>query len=86
MAAGGIVTDTGTLIREWCVSPSRVEQIAADLAAKIDTGQIHRWAELPALAVLSDEYDVTERTISSAKSLLAAHGFLTLENRRYYVA
>lgn len=86
MAADGIVTDTGTLITEWCVSSRRVEQIAADLAAKIGAGQIHRWQQLPTLAVLSDEYEVTERTISSAKALLAAHGFLTLENRRYYVA
>jgi DNA-binding GntR family transcriptional regulator len=79
-------TDTDTLIKRWRASERRVEQIAAELAAKIDTGRLHRWAELPSLAVLADEYDVSERTITSVKRLLAVHDFLTLENGRYYVA
>jgi DNA-binding GntR family transcriptional regulator len=64
----------------------RVERIAAELAAEIDAGRLHRWEELPSLAVLADEYDVAERTITSVKRLLAVHDFLTLEKRRYYVA
>jgi DNA-binding GntR family transcriptional regulator len=78
--------DTSALIRGWRISPKRVEQVAADLALRIETGQLHRWDELPPQAVLADEYDVTERTMTSVKSLLAVHGFLTLENRRYYIA
>lgn len=35
---------------------------------KIAVGQLHRWKELPSLAVLADEYDVTERAITSVKS------------------
>jgi DNA-binding GntR family transcriptional regulator len=91
---GGVVTDTSTtshadtsdLIRSWRASSKRVEQIAADLALKIDTGQLHRWDELPRQSVLAGDYNVTERTITSVKSLLAVHEFLTLENGRYYVA
>jgi DNA-binding GntR family transcriptional regulator len=79
-------SDTGALVKRWRASERRVERIAAELAAKIDAGRLHRWEELPSLAVLADEYDVTERTITSVKRLLAVHDFLTLENRRYYVA
>jgi DNA-binding GntR family transcriptional regulator len=57
-------TDTDTVIKRWRASERRVEQIAAELAAKIDAGRLHRWAELPSLPVLADEYDVSERTIS----------------------
>lgn len=78
--------DTDVLIKQWRASARRVEQIAADLASKIDCGQLHRWSELPPRAELADEYDVTERTITSVKSLLAVHHFLTQQNRRYYIA
>jgi DNA-binding GntR family transcriptional regulator len=78
--------DTDALIKQWRVSANSVEQIAAELAAKIAAGQLHRWAELPSQAALADEYDVTERTITSVKRLLAVHNFLTLENRRYCIA
>jgi DNA-binding GntR family transcriptional regulator len=78
--------DAYALIKRWRLSAKRTEQIAADLALKIHTGQLHRWGEMPRQAALADQYDVTERTITSAKSLLAVHGFLTLENGRYYVA
>ena len=79
-------TDTDALVKQWRESAKRVEQIAAELTVKIATGQLHRWGELPAQAVLAEEYDVSERTITSVKSLLAVHGFLTIENRRYYIA
>ena len=78
--------DTDALLKRWRASAKRVEQIAAELAAKIDAGRLHRWEELPLVSVLADEYDVSERTISSVKNLLAVHGFLTRENRRYYIA
>lgn len=78
--------DADSLIREWLKSGKRAEKIAADLAAKIASGQLHRWQELPTLAALAREHDVSERTISTVKSLLAVHGFLTLDERRYYVA
>jgi hypothetical protein len=39
--------DTDALIKSWRASKKRVEQIAAELAAKIDAGQLHRWAEFP---------------------------------------
>jgi DNA-binding GntR family transcriptional regulator len=80
------VADAGALIRRWRASGKRTEQIAAELAAKIAAGRLHRWQELPTRAVLAEDYDVSESTITSVKSLLAAHSFLTLENRRYYVA
>jgi DNA-binding GntR family transcriptional regulator len=79
-------SDTDALIKQWRASEKRVEQVAAELAAKIAVGQLHRWDELPPLAVLADEYDVSERTIGTVKKLLADHDFLTLENGRYYVA
>jgi DNA-binding GntR family transcriptional regulator len=79
-------SDTDALIERWRTSDKRVEQIAAELAAKIDVGLLHRWGELPPLAVLADEYDVSERTITSVKKLLAVHDFLTMENQRYYIA
>jgi hypothetical protein len=41
---------------------------------------------MPRQAALADRYDVAERTITSVKSLLAVHGFLTLVHGRYYVA
>jgi hypothetical protein len=56
-------TDTDVLIKRWRASERRVEQIAAELAAKIDAGRPHRWQELPPQAVLADEYDVTERPL-----------------------
>jgi Bacterial regulatory proteins, gntR family len=68
-------TDTDTLIKRWRASERHAEQIAAELAAKIDAGRLHRWAELPPLAVLADEYDVSERTITSVKKLLVSRVF-----------
>ena len=78
--------DTGTLIRQWQSSAKRAEQIAADLAGKIAFGRLHRYEELPSQAALADEYDVSERTITRVKNLLADHNFLTMEYRRYYIA
>ena len=79
-------SDTDALIKQWRASGKRIEQIAAELAAKIDAGRLHRYEELPLLAVLTKEYDVSKRTLTSVKKLLAVHDFLTLENRRYYIA
>jgi DNA-binding GntR family transcriptional regulator len=79
-------SDTAALIKQWRASSKRVEQVAAELAAKINAGRLHRYEELPLQAALAKEYDVSERTISSVKRLLAVHDFLTKENRRYYIA
>jgi DNA-binding GntR family transcriptional regulator len=78
--------DAGALIRRWRGSGNRAQQIAADLAAKIDAGRLHRWQELPSRAALATEYDVSESTIGIVKKLLADHDFLIIENRRYYIA
>ena len=73
------------LIVAWRHSPARKEQIAAELAAKIVGGRYHYWAELDTLGALAREYDTSQRTISAAKNLLAAWGFLVKDNKRYYV-
>jgi DNA-binding GntR family transcriptional regulator len=78
--------DADTLIKRWRGSGNRAGRIAADLAAKIDAGRLHRWDELPSRAALAAEYDVSESTIGIAKKLLADHDFLIIENRRYYIA
>ena len=63
-----------------------VEQIAADLASQINNGNLSKWDSLPLNRALADKWDVSSRTVSRAKSLLHAHGILTLVERRYYVA
>lgn len=78
------MTDTDALITGWRRSPKRTEQIAGELAARVVT--MHSWAELPSLGELAGDYDTSERTIGKAKALLARHGLLVLECRRYYVS
>jgi len=89
MTSTGVTTetrDTGSLMRQWRASRKRPEQVAAEMAAKITAGQMHAWEELSTSAELADEYDTSESTIKRAKRLLAAHGFMALEEGRYYVA
>lgn len=67
----GTVRDTQdayALIKRWRLSAKRTEQVAADLALKIRTGQLHRWAELPSQAALAEQYDVAEGTITSVSA------------------
>ncbi len=72
-------------ISEWA-SGGKASQVAASLAREITGGTLRRYAELPASSQLAREHDVSERTVSAAKKLLADHGILKLENRRYHVA
>jgi DNA-binding GntR family transcriptional regulator len=72
-------------ISEWA-NGGMAKQIAADLARKINSGQLHRYRELPLNSELADDWDVSERTVSVAKKILGDHRILKLENRRYYVA
>ena len=78
--------DSDALIKQWRASGSGVERIAAELAAKIASGQMRRWDELPPRVDLASEYRVSERTVTRANGLLADHGFLAKTGRRYYVA
>lgn len=80
------MADTDRLIREWEASPSMARKIAAGIARKIASGNMHRYEDLPPNAALAGEWDVSERTVSAAKSLLGDHGLLILSNKRYYVA
>jgi DNA-binding GntR family transcriptional regulator len=79
-------SDTDALIRRWRAQGNRSEQIAPELAAKITGSQMRTWDELPSPAALAGEYDVSQRTIARAKSLLADHDFLVRANGRYYIA
>jgi DNA-binding GntR family transcriptional regulator len=80
------MADTDTLIKEWEASPHKTHKIAAGIARKITTDNMHRYDELPTNSRLAAEWDVSERTITAAKTILGNHGILILENRRYYVA
>jgi DNA-binding GntR family transcriptional regulator len=62
------------------------ERVAADLASRITSGQITKFNDLPLNRTLAGEWDVSHRTVSSAKKLLADEGLLTKDGTRYYVA
>ena len=79
-------TLTPEKISEWAESSAIAKRIAADLARKITSGKLHRYAEPPLNSTLAAQWDVSERTVSAAKKILGDHGVLLLENRRYYVA
>jgi DNA-binding GntR family transcriptional regulator len=72
-------------IMEWQRGSMR-ERVAADLASRITSGKITKWGELPLNRTLADQWDVSHRTVSSAKKLLADAGLLAKEGTRYYVA
>ena len=78
------MADTESLIREWETSGNAAQIAAAGIARKIAGKK--RYDELPLNSALSAEYDVSERTVTSAKSILREHGILILEKRRYFVA
>jgi DNA-binding GntR family transcriptional regulator len=80
------MADTESLIKEWEESGITAQSVAASIARKITKESMRRYDELPLNSVLSDELNVSERTISAAKSILGDHGILIQENRRYYVA
>ncbi len=72
-------------IREWASSASVAKKIAADLAVRISKGQLTRWNDLPARAVLADDYGVTVRTVARAMKLLADNAMVQKAGGRYYV-
>lgn len=80
------MADTDRLIKEWEASGNMAQMVAAGIARKIATGNMHRFEDLPQISALAAEWGVSERTVSAAKSILGSHGILALENRRYYVA
>ena len=80
------MADTDTLIKEWEASGNMAQMVAAGIARKIASGNMHHYEDLPLNSTLAAEWDVSERTVSAAKSILGNHGILILENRRYYVA
>jgi DNA-binding GntR family transcriptional regulator len=59
---------------------------AADLAEQINSGSLPAWHELPVMSELTRKYDVSPRTVSKVKTILANHGLLQMECRRYVVA
>jgi GntR family transcriptional regulator len=52
----------------------RYEQIAADLAARIDSGEFAPGAQLPSRRQLVEHYDVTEPVIDRAMLVLRLQG------------
>ena len=78
------MADTESLIKEWEASGNTTQAVAAGFARK--TANAARYDEPPPNSALSAEYDVSERTVTAAKSILRNHGILILVNRRYYVA
>jgi DNA-binding GntR family transcriptional regulator len=80
------MADTDTLIKKWEASQNMAQKIAAGIARKIASGSMHPYEDLPPKSALADEWDVSERTVTAAKSILRYYGILILENRRYYVA
>jgi DNA-binding GntR family transcriptional regulator len=62
------------------------ERVAADLASQIQTGNISKWASLPLNRAIAGKWDVSERTVSKAKRLIADQGLLVADGKRFYVA
>jgi DNA-binding GntR family transcriptional regulator len=73
-------------IRAWSSGPSVTRKIAADLATRIRTGKLERYAELPSSIALAREWGAAERTVTRAKRLLFDHGLIGKAGTGYYVA
>ena len=73
------------LITQW-QRGTMPERIAADLAAQIQAGKLAQHDNAPLNRTLAGRWGVSDRTVSSAKRLLARHRMLTKVNNRYYVA
>lgn len=80
------MADTDKLIKKWEASGNMAQKVAAGIARKIATANMQHYDDLPDNSVLSDEYDVSKRTVTAAKRILGQHGILVLEGGRYYVA
>lgn len=73
-------------IRAWTVDRSVVKRIAADLATRITTGKLRRYADLPSSSDLAEEWSTTTRTVSRAKRLLFDRDLIKkTRNGSYYV-
>lgn len=73
-------------IRWWAYDGSVAKRIAADLAARIKSGKLNRWDELPDSGTLAKKWETSLRTVSRAKRLLAGRGMARKQANRYYVA
>jgi DNA-binding GntR family transcriptional regulator len=73
-------------IKQWAASPHATQQIAAEFARKIASGQLARWDELPRNAETADDYGVSIRTVGRAKKLLADQAIITKAGGVYVVA
>lgn len=74
------------LVRQWQRSGVRAQVVAADLAAKIRSERPAPWQELPPIADLAEQYQVSYRTVTRAKQFLADAGLLRADASRYVVA
>jgi DNA-binding GntR family transcriptional regulator len=72
-------------IMEW-QRGTMAERVAADLASQIDRGSVSKWGSLPLNRTVAEKWDVSERTVTKAKRLLADHGVLVADGNRFYVA
>lgn len=78
-----------TEIPPWAPQPGRYmyEQLAAHLAARIETGQLAAGDRLPAEKDLAAEYGVAYHTVRSAVGLLRERGLVvTLHGLGTFVA
>jgi DNA-binding GntR family transcriptional regulator len=79
------MVNRGRLIKSWGRSRNRAEQIAAVLGRRIDSGEFRRYADLPPVTELAEEFDVHRSTITSAKKLLGEYEFLNKVSGRWVV-
>jgi DNA-binding GntR family transcriptional regulator len=73
------------LIMRW-QRGTMTERVAADLASQIGKGSVSKWGSLPLNRTVAEKWDVSERTVTKAKRLLADHGVLVVDGKRFYVA
>jgi DNA-binding GntR family transcriptional regulator len=62
------------------------ERVAADLASQIENWSMSKWDSLPLNRTVADKWNVSESTVTKAKRLLADHGVLVVDGKRFYVA
>lgn len=61
---------------------TRYRELAAELAARVESGELPPGAELPGVRELARRFDTTVSTAARARGLLAEAGVLTLADRR----
>lgn len=82
------MVDRNRLINAWGQSSKRTEQIASMLGRRIDSGHwpFARFADLPPVSELMEEFDASRTTISDAKKLLGEYEFLNKVSGRWVIA